>query len=77
MKDFKKLSSIAANISPENAQDLEDGKAEVRITPIVCDENTYLVVFVNGQAVYAPHVDGRMDTYTACSEAIEQYMNSY
>jgi hypothetical protein len=34
MNDIMELTGIAENISEENAKALEDGKAEVRITPV-------------------------------------------
>ncbi|WP_050916431.1 hypothetical protein [Vibrio cholerae] len=71
------LSCIVNNISEINAKALEMGEAQISIEPTHTDSGKCLVVFVNNQAVYAPTAQGRMDTYTACAEEIERYMNSY
>lgn len=75
--NIMELYSINETISEENARALEDGNARFTIEPIEINGVSRLVVFVNSQAVYAPVADNRMETYTACFEECERYMNSY
>lgn len=75
--DTTELTSIAANISELNAQDLELGIATVRIALTETTKGSQLVVYVNDQPVYSNVAAGGCDTYSGCCEAIERYMNSY
>jgi len=75
--NIKDLDSIAFSISEENAKLIEEGEAQFTIEPVMVSGESLLVVFVNGQPVYAPSANNRMETYSNCFEECERYMNSY